>query len=70
MLTKVYFRFHTKIKVPGTGRFIYHHKKSVFCPVQKIEWFGIYLNSIEFNISNPERRIKDVEETLSKFIDL
>lgn len=51
------------------GLFI-NHKKSVFSPVQEIEWLGIIWNSIEFNISIPERRIKDVEETLSRFIDM
>ena len=38
------------------GLFI-NEEKSVFNPVTKLEWLGIFWNSTEFTLSIPERRV-------------
>ena len=38
--------------------------KSVFEPVQVIQWPGLILNSSEFTISIPDRRIDDLKTSL------
>lgn len=45
-----------------------NQEKSIFSPVQDIEWLGIRWNSVRFSISIPERRIQDVESTIVQFL--
>lgn len=45
-----------------------NQEKSIFSPVQDIEWLGIRWNLVRFSISIPERRIQDVESTIVKFL--
>lgn len=44
-----------------------NQEKSIFSPVQDIEWLGIRWNSVRFSIPIPER-IQDVESTIVKFL--
>ena len=39
--------------------FVINEKKSIWLPVQNIEWIGIMWNSIRYEISIPDRRISD-----------
>lgn len=39
--------------------FVINNEKSIWAPVQMIEWIGIFWDSIEFSISIPMRRIED-----------
>lgn len=45
-----------------------NQEKSIFSPVQDIEWLGIRWNSVRFSISIPERKIQDVESTIVQFL--
>ncbi|VDI52010.1 Hypothetical predicted protein [Mytilus galloprovincialis] len=45
--------------------FLINEKKSIFTPVQELEWLGIIWNSIEFCVTIPDRRINDLIRSLS-----
>ena len=50
--------------------FFVNVKKSVFSPVQELEWLGLSWNSIDFTLRIPERRISDAKACLNKVISL
>lgn len=56
-----------KSSVEDAGLLI-NQEKSIFSPVQDIEWLGIRWNSVRFSISVPERRIRDVEYAIVQFL--
>ncbi|CAC5422900.1 unnamed protein product [Mytilus coruscus] len=45
--------------------FLINEKKSIFTPVQELEWLGIIWNSLEFCVTIPDRRINDLICSLS-----
>lgn len=49
--------------------FLVNEKKSIFFPVQKLEWLGIVWNSSEFSLSIPERRISELLSSIHELLD-
>ena len=43
--------------------------KSIFKPIQKLEWLGLMWNSLDYSLSIPDRRVQDCLDTLSKLFD-
>lgn len=48
--------------------FLINEEKSIFTPVQNLEWLGIVWNSLSFSLSIPERRIIDLTECLNDIL--
>lgn len=50
--------------------FLINEEKSIFNPVQKLEWLGIVWNSVEFSLSIPERRISDLLRSIDEILKI
>lgn len=50
--------------------FLVNIEKSVFQPVQQLEWLGLVWNSIDFTLCIPERRIDDLKSSLECLLKL
>ncbi|XP_052797745.1 uncharacterized protein LOC128229889 isoform X1 [Mya arenaria] len=48
---------------------IINDEKSVWLPVQNLEWIGLLWNSIDYSISIPARRIEDFKMLLLEFLN-
>lgn len=49
--------------------FIINEEKSVWVPVQRLEWIGILWDSVQFSISIPDRRISDCIDCLTYVLE-
>lgn len=49
--------------------FFINEKKSIFSPVQEIEWLGLLWRSLDFSLRIPERRIMDLENCLDRVLN-
>ena len=49
--------------------FLVNEDKSIFKPIQKLEWLGLMWNSLDYSLSIPDRRVQDCLDTLSKLFD-
>jgi hypothetical protein len=48
--------------------FLINEDKSIFTPVQSLEWLGIVWNSLDYSLSIPDRRIVDLVDALKYFL--
>lgn len=49
--------------------FFINEKKSIFSPLQEIEWLGLLWRSLDFSLRIPERRIMDLENCLDRALN-
>lgn len=49
--------------------FVLNQDKSIWTPVQTLEWIGLFWNSIDFSISIPDRRIVDTSNTIQSIFE-
>ena len=50
--------------------FLINEEKSLFNPVQSLEWLGLMWNSVNFSIFIPERRINDTLSSLREILSI
>lgn len=50
--------------------FLINEEKSIFEPVQFLEWLGLIWNSSEFTITVPDRRINDTISLLTEILSI
>ena len=50
--------------------FVIYYDKSIWEPVQKLEWLGLFWDSEHFALSIPERRVGDLRRSLSKLFSV
>lgn len=50
--------------------FLVNKEKSIFEPVQVIEWLGLIWNSLDFSISIPDRRLQDAKSSLTDLLNV
>ena len=50
--------------------FVINYDKSIWEPVQKLEWLGLFWDSEHFALSTPERRVGDLRRSLSELFSV